>query len=162
MDTTCGTTWRRLVLFVPAAVLAAQAPLLTSAYALDAPQRPLTAASAPAPVQAPPQDDAQPALDALDEVVRGDFTAVSARFDETLRRQASPELLARSWQDYQRAFGSYRSHGDPVQSTSGDQSVVRVPLDMAKQPGEFRITFAQDGQVTGLYFLRAGVPVPSP
>ncbi|WP_330335367.1 DUF3887 domain-containing protein (plasmid) [Streptomyces sp. NBC_00536] len=162
MDTSRRTTWRRLVLLVPAAVLATQAPLLTSASALDATPQTQTQAHPAATAPAQPQDDKQLALDTLDEVVQGNFTAVSARFTEPLRPQAPPELLAKSWQDYQQAFGSYQSHGDPTQVTSGDQTVVSVPLQMAKQPGEFRVTFNNNGQLTGLFFLRTGVPVPLP
>ncbi|MFD3695199.1 DUF3887 domain-containing protein [Streptomyces sp. NPDC058646] len=157
-----GGTWQlRLVLVVPAALLVsgavlpdnASSPGVTYAHAADA-----FVPVAPA-VPARPDYD-RLALDALDEVLRGDFAAVSSRFDEELRQQASPEFLATSWKDYQEAFGEYRSHGDPQQEESGDGTVVGVPLRMAKQPGEFRVAFDGDGRITGLYFLRAGVPVP--
>ncbi|MFH7599026.1 DUF3887 domain-containing protein [Streptomyces racemochromogenes] len=102
----------------------------------------------------------QPALDALGEVVRGDFAAVSARFAPALRRQASPQVLERSWQAYVREFGRYRAHGEPRQTGSAAGTVVRVPLRMEKGPGEFRVTYDGNGLLVGLYFLRAGVPVP--
>jgi hypothetical protein len=51
-------------------------------------------------------------------------------------------------------------HGDPEQLKRGDLAVVNIALHMEKQLGEFRVTFHPDGTVTGLYFLRAGVPVP--
>ncbi|WP_329193343.1 MULTISPECIES: DUF3887 domain-containing protein [unclassified Streptomyces] len=105
-------------------------------------------------------DYEQLALDTLGEVTRGDFTAVSARFDEALRGQATAEFLAKSWNDYQKTFGRFESHGDPKQVASGNGNVVDVPLHMAKQPGTFRVTFNTDGQIVGLFFLRTGVPVP--
>lgn len=163
-----GTTHgrkRRLVQVVPAAVLASSALLLASGSTPGVAQAhaPAEAARvmAPAAMTVPARaDDERLALDTLDEVVRGDFTAVSDRFDETIRHQASPESLATSWKDYQEQFGTYRSHGDPQQVASLQGTVVNVPLRMAKQPGEFRVTFAEDGRLTGLYFLRTGVPVP--
>lgn len=158
---------RRFVRLVPAAVLACGALLLTTGSPPAAAR-----AGAPAGVMAPAAtalpgapslpgqaDDEQLALDTLDEVVRGDFAAVSDRFDETLRHQASPEVLARSWKDYQEQFGLYQSHGDPEQVASVQGAVVNVPLHMADGTGEFRVTFDDDGQLIGLYFLRTGIPV---
>ncbi|MGW1517271.1 DUF3887 domain-containing protein [Streptomyces sp. NPDC002287] len=103
----------------------------------------------------------RPALDTLAEVVRGDFSAVTARFDPALRRQVSPQVLEQSWAAYQAQFGRYVSHGKPRQQDSGAGTVVSVPLRLAKGPGEFRVTFNGDGHMVGLYFLRAGVPVPA-
>lgn len=148
---------RRFLRIVPAVLLASSAVLLTNVH-------PATA-MVPAPMTVAARADDQQdykrlALDALDEVVRGDFDAVSGRFDETLRLTASPELLARSWQDYQEQFGPYLSHGKPQQVASVQGIVVNVPLRMTKQPGEFRVTFNETGHLTGLYFLRTGIPVP--
>ncbi|MFD0375864.1 DUF3887 domain-containing protein [Streptomyces sp. NPDC059525] len=112
-------------------------------------------------VAVPGRDDSygRSALDTLAEVVRGDFDAVSARFDTALRQQASPEVLRKSWEAYQAGFGRYLSHGEPRQAVTAAGTVVSVPLRMAKQPGEFRVTFNTDGRLTGLWFLRPGVPV---
>ncbi|MCX5128178.1 DUF3887 domain-containing protein [Streptomyces sp. NBC_00347] len=155
----------RLVRFVrlaPAAVLASGAMLLTNgslpaAAQVRAPAEVTAAAVTALPARA---DDERLALDTLDEVVRGDFAAVSARFDGTLRHQASPEALAQAWKDYQEQYGPYRSHGDPRQVTSVHGSVVNVPLHMEKGTGEFRVTFNEGGHLIGLYFLRTGIPVP--
>lgn len=165
---TPGGAKRRLVRLArsarlaPAAVVASGALLLTNGFLPAAAQ-----ARAPAEVTAPTvtalpvrADDERLALDTLDEVVRGDFAAVTARFDETLRHQASPEALAQAWKDYQEQYGPYRSHGDPHQVTSVHGSVVNVPLHMEKGTGEFRVTFNEGGHLIGLYFLRTGIPVP--
>ncbi|MFF2195811.1 DUF3887 domain-containing protein [Streptomyces sp. NPDC058157] len=118
-------------------------------------------AGRPAEVTAPARDSyARPALDTLDEVVRGDFDAVRARFGTELRQQVSPEALRQSWDAYRAEFGDYVSHGEPRQTGVAAGTVVSVPLRMAKQPGEFRVTFGADGRLTGLWFLRAGVPLP--
>lgn len=153
----------RLVRLVPAVLLASGAVLLTNG-SLPAAARtgvPVEVTAPAVPAALPGQaDDERLALDTLDEVVRGDFAAVSARFDETLRHQATPEALAQSWKDYQEQFGPYRSHGDPQQVTSVHGSVVTVPLQMENGAGDFRVTFNEGGHLIGLYFLRTGVPVP--
>ncbi|MET9322756.1 DUF3887 domain-containing protein [Streptomyces sp. NPDC003038] len=161
-DTTCGGKWRRLVLVVPAAMLASHALFPANGSVLGVTQAHAAAeVAAPAVMTVPAQPNYdQLALDTLNEVVQGDFTAVSARFDEAIRQQASPEFLAKSWKDYQETFGRYQSHGDPQQVVSSSGIVVNVPLRMAKQPGEFRVTFNEDGRILGLHFLRTGVPVP--
>ncbi|MEU7067006.1 DUF3887 domain-containing protein [Streptomyces sp. NPDC046161] len=162
-DRTRGGTWRRrLLMAAPTALLASQAlvPVGGSVPGL-AQARAAEGAAVPAAVTVPARPDYQRlALDTLDEVTRGDFTAVSARFDEALRGQATPEFLAKSWNDYQKAFGRFESHGDPKQVASGNGNVVDVPLHMAKRPGDFRVTFNTEGQIVGLFFLRTGVPVP--
>ncbi|MCJ0869471.1 DUF3887 domain-containing protein [Streptomyces sp. AP-93] len=152
---------------VPAVVLASGALLLTNGSLPAAAQVRAVQVRVAAEVTAPAltalagqADDERLALDTLDEVVRGDFAAVSARFDETLRHQASPEALAQSWKDYQEQFGPYRSHGDPQQVTSVHGSVVNVPLHMENGTGDFRVTINEGGHLIGLYFLRAGIPIP--
>lgn len=150
---------RRLGPVVTAALLASGAVTLVPGGHASLPG--VMSAAHAAGIRAPAAPDYDRlALDTLDEVLRDDFAAVSSRFDEALRSQASPEFLAKSWKDYQEAFGAYRSHGDPEQVSLREGTVVRVPLRMAERPGEFRVTFDEDGQITGLYFLRAGVPAP--
>ncbi|MFJ4776692.1 DUF3887 domain-containing protein [Streptomyces sp. NPDC088762] len=154
---------RHTLRMVTVAVVASSALLVANDAALGvtAPARASAEVAAPLAATVPAQPPyEQLALDTLTEVVQGDFTAVSARFDEAMRQQATPDVLAQSWKSYQAEFGRYRSHGDPRQVASGDTTVVNVPLRMAKQPGEFRVAFNGDGRIVGLYFLRTGVPVP--
>lgn len=153
---------RRLVRTLSAVMLASSALILANGSVPGMAQaHAATEAPVPWAVTVPAQANyRQLALDTLDEVVQGDFAAVSARFDESIRQQVSPELLATSWKDYQAAFGRYQAHGGPRQVASRSGVVVDVPLRMAKHPGEFRVTFNKDGHIIGLYFLRTGVPVP--
>jgi hypothetical protein len=92
----------------------------------------------------------------------GNFVAVSARFDESIRQEGNPAVLANAWKEYQDqlGFGRYQSHGDPRQVVSGDRTVVDIPLHMARQPGDFRVVFDGKGHIEGLWFLKKGVPVP--
>jgi len=104
----------------------------------------------------------QLALKTLDQVVKGKFVAVSARFDESIRQEGNPAVLANAWKEYQDqlGFGRYQSHGTPRQVVSGDRTVVDIPLHTAKQPGDLRVAFDGKGHIEGLWFLKKGVPVP--
>ncbi|MGW7098759.1 DUF3887 domain-containing protein [Streptomyces sp. NPDC054838] len=98
------------------------------------------------------------ALQTLDAIANGRFTAATAHFDPTVRKLLPPAALAQAWQAYQTAFGRYRSHGDPKDVASGGFTVVQVPLSMEHRAGEFRVNFHEDGTIAGLWFLKTGVP----
>jgi hypothetical protein len=99
------------------------------------------------------------ALDELDKIVNG-ADGVTAGFDPTMQQHLSAEGVAANWEAYQGQFGDYQSHGDPEDLTRGEITVVNVPLEMARVPGQFRIAFHPDGQIAGLFLLRTGVPTP--
>ncbi|MEU7555386.1 DUF3887 domain-containing protein [Streptomyces sp. NPDC044571] len=100
------------------------------------------------------------AVQTLDAIVSGDFTAATAHFDPTVRKLLTPEALAAAWKTYQATFGRYQSHGDPEDVARGDSTVVNVPLRMESQAGEFRLNFHKNGSIAGLWFLKTGVPIP--
>lgn len=102
----------------------------------------------------------QVALATLDEIVRGDYPAAAAEFNPTMKMFLSPAALQQSWDVYQQMFGRYLSHGIPENVARGDTTVVNVPLQMDRRPGQFRLTVQPDGTVAALTFLREGVPVP--
>jgi hypothetical protein len=116
--------------------------------------------AAETPTSAPQSQYDQLALQILDAIVREDFDAATQPFDTSLKKRLSPEVLASGWATYQQRFGNYQSHDDPQDVKRGDLTVVNVPLQMAKMPGEFRTTFHSDGTVSGLWLLKAGVAVP--
>lgn len=99
------------------------------------------------------------AVQTLDDIVNGDFTAATAHFDTTVRKLLPPDALAGAWETYQGKLGRYQSHGDPRDDVSGEVTVVNVPLRMERQPGDFRVTFHEDGSIAGLWFLQAGLPI---
>ena len=117
----------------------------------------ITGLSTPLAMAATPDEVA---LATFDSIVQGDDTAVTARFDPTMQSALSAPALGQAWTTYQQTLGSYQSHGDPQDVQRGDLTVVNVPLQMAREPGQFRLTVHPDGTIAGLYFLRQGVPVP--
>ena len=103
----------------------------------------------------------QLALQLLDSVVRGDFDAATAYFDSEMQQKLTPPVIAAMWAAYQNHFGNYQSHSDPQDVPVGDFAVVRIPLQMQRSPGEFRVSFNNtDGAVAGLFVLKPGLPVP--
>jgi hypothetical protein len=99
------------------------------------------------------------ALVLLEDIVHHRDAAVTAAFTATLRRQFGPTLLAAEWKTFQQALGRYRGHGSPASVTFGPQTVVGVPLRMARHAGQFRVTFLRNGKVTALSFVRPGLPL---
>ncbi|MFJ8025261.1 hypothetical protein [Streptomyces sp. NPDC096311] len=156
--------FNRLSKFGVAVTVASSALVLVTGTESSAmPDTADTAVVAPPPVTVPsPPPYKQLALKTLDQVVKGNFVAVSARFDESIRQEGNPVVLANAWKEYQDqlGFGRYQSHGAPRQVVSGDRTVVDIPLRMAKQPGYFRVAFDGKGNIEGLWFLKKGVPVP--
>lgn len=108
---------------------------------------------------AAPADRASEALVLLGDVVHGRDSAVVARFDDRMRASLNEAGLEDAWARYEQLFGRYVDHGEPRSSALGPYTVVRVPLTMSRRDGEFRISFATDGKIAGLYFLRSGVPL---
>ena len=111
----------------------------------------------PGPTPAPSDQDSQLAVQILDAVVRGDFNAATAHFDSRLQGELPPDQLGAAWATYQATFGRYQSHGVPQQVPVRDLTVVSVPFQMERTPGEFQVSFWRDGSVASLIFLRTGV-----
>jgi hypothetical protein len=148
----------RVSKFSFAVTVASSALVLVSGHVSNALPDPVdTAVAAPASVTAPSRTPyEQLALKTLDQVVKGNFVAVSARFDVSIRQEGNPAVLANAWKEYQDqlGFGRYQSHGEPRQVVSGDRTVVDIPLHMAKRPGDFRVVFDGKGHIEGLWFLK--------
>ncbi|MGV4981815.1 DUF3887 domain-containing protein [Streptomyces sp. NRAIS4] len=133
---------RRLVRTAASVALAASALLPATGSALAA-----------------PKDDTV-ALQTLDDIVKGDYKAATAHFDTTMHKRLPPDALEKAWKSYQTQFGRYQSHQKPKDTKSGQYTVVSVPLRMQHGPGEFRLSFDKTGAVSGLFFLKPGVPIP--
>jgi hypothetical protein len=116
--------------------------------------------NAPATATAEPAPPDQVALSTLDEIVRGDYPAAAADFNPTMQSLLPVATLQQSWDLYQQGFGAYLSHGVPENIQRGEVTVVNVPLQMARRPGQFRVSVQPDGTLAALTFLREGVPVP--
>ncbi|MGW0392848.1 DUF3887 domain-containing protein [Streptomyces sp. NPDC003042] len=151
---------RQLAQVVATVTLAACTLLPANGFALAAMQVHATTTVAGPAAAAPPAQTRYDriATQTLNDIVNGDFTAATANFDATLRKLLPPDALAAAWEAYQDKFGRYQSHGAPKDVAVGEFTVVNVPLRMERQPGEFRVSFHEDGSIAGLWFLEPGVP----
>jgi hypothetical protein len=116
--------------------------------------------AAAAPTSPAPGRDDKRALQILNQIIQGEFAAARADFDGVMQQRLSCQELSSAWAAYQQTLGGYQSHEDPQDVSRGDLTVVNVPLHMALMPGQLRVTFHGDGTIAGLYFLKAGIPVP--
>ena len=114
--------------------------------------------AAPAATAADAPD--QVAMTTIDDIAAGNYAAVTARFDPELQKRLTTQALQQVWDGYQRTFGAYQSHGDPEDTPRGDLTVVNIPLQMDRKPGQFRVKIHPNGTIEAVYFLREGVPVP--
>jgi hypothetical protein len=100
------------------------------------------------------------ALSVVAELAFGNFAPIEAAFDPTVKGQLSQSDLAAKWTAFEATFGDYLSHGVPIPvKRAGDLWVERVPVTMAHNKGEVRVTYDHNGAIAGLYFLKVGVPI---
>lgn len=96
----------------------------------------------------------------VSDVASGNFAAVTADFDATMRTALPLPALQNSWRTFQEQFGAYRDYGTPTSVMKGQLDVERVPVTMASGAEEVRVTFHPDGTIAGLFFLSANAPPP--
>ena len=89
----------------------------------------------------------------IDDHANARWTAITARFDETMRARLTEEGLAEAWAYLAGMAGAYEGHGDTEAVRAGDFTTTNTPL--AFEAGDFvaRITFRDDRTIAGLYIL---------
>lgn len=96
----------------------------------------------------------------MTDLSSGNYAAVAASFDPTMKAQLSVSVMGNDWSTYEQLLGPYRRHDEPSSVMKGQLDVERVRVTMANGAGEVRITYHPDGTIAGLYFLKAGAPPP--
>lgn len=84
--------------------------------------------------------------------------AATTDFSPAMAQTLPAPALAQQWARYQNLLGNYQTHGQPQDLTQGELTVVNLPLNMARTPGQLRITVDHDGHIAGLFFLDATTP----
>ena len=92
------------------------------------------------------------------DIVAGKFSELSERFDESLKSALSADQLEKGWKDFVELKGAFRSQGEAAVSREG-ATVVDIELEMAKEPGLFRVAFAENGKIAGIYVLDEDIPI---
>ena len=109
------------------------------------------------PATSPP---AMAAKQLVDDMAAGNFSAVTSNFDAEMTKNLSGTQLATSWQAFQQNFGTYVSRGEPKEVKRGTITIEQVPVKLSKNKGEVRVSYHPDLKIAGLYFLKAGEPLP--
>ena len=100
------------------------------------------------------------AVAALGAIQQGRCAEVETRLDDTMKAKLTAGQMCDGYRGFVAEFGSFVSRGAPTATGGFGETVVRVSLRMSRKQGEFRITYDSQGKIAGLYFLRAGVPLP--
>jgi len=98
------------------------------------------------------------AVQTLDSIVHGDYETATAHFDTEMQQKLTPPVIEAVWAAYQNHLGTYQSHLDPQHVAAGDFTVVNIPLQMQRSPGDLWVTFNTDGTVAGLFLLKPRLP----
>lgn len=156
-----GTMARRAAALTAVAVAAATLAACSPPDPREKPDPPASVTTTPtATSESAQQRDDQLATEILENIVNQEFDTATTRFDDDMKEKLSPADLSSAWTSYQQQLGAYESHGGPETVPRGELTVVNIPLSMAEAPGQFRVTFRDNGTVAGLFFLVAGVPEP--
>jgi hypothetical protein len=94
----------------------------------------------------------------LRDIVAGKFSELSDRFDEGLKAALTADQLEQGWKDFVELKGAFRSQGAAVVSRE-DMTVVDIEVEMAKDPGLFRVAFGEDEKISGIFMLDEDIPI---
>lgn len=96
----------------------------------------------------------------LRQIQHGDCGPTAAAFDPLVRSHLDATQLCASFVDYTDQFGRIVSTTPAHATMRGRLTVIQIALRLERARGEYRVTFHPDGTIAGIYFLRAGVPLP--
>jgi hypothetical protein len=98
---------------------------------------------------------AEHAIQVIVDWFAGDYTALSADFNEEMTTKASAESMAQAFAQITGMVGAYEGMGEPVVRQWGDLTVVDVPLRF--EAGELvgRVSYGTDGKIAGVFAVRS-------
>ena len=91
----------------------------------------------------------------VSEFSSGEYGALHARFDATMKAALPEEKLPEMWKSIVAQFGVFQSQGAVRQDKSGGFDIVFVTGQFEKGPMDFRIVFNSERQVAGLFLAPA-------
>ena len=100
---------------------------------------------------------AQPAFDAtqagraaVERLVKGDFAALTASFDEKMRAALPEDKLRAAWAGVQTQAGAFKQMREAQVAIKGEYQVVLIPTEFEKATADIQIAFNAAGQIAGL------------
>jgi len=81
-----------------------------------------------------------------------------AGFDATLTERLGTDQLQSAWDQVEAMVGFLQGIGRPSVVCRGPFHVVDVPLDFERGPMKARVTYDQEGRISGLFVLHPETP----
>jgi hypothetical protein len=109
-----------------------------------------------APMEPVLPDAADRAADLLAQLIAGQWAAAADTFGAAVAERLDADQLAAAWARVIALAGQYERHDIPAVFQAGDYTVVDTLLYFEAGERVARVSYDRDGQVTGIFFLRAG------
>ena len=87
----------------------------------------------------------------VDLLVKGDLSAVRARFDERMTAALSEEQLRTAWDQAVQQADAYKQRGEMRRAVEQGYDVVYVPCEFAQGSRDVKVVFNPSGSVGGLW-----------
>jgi hypothetical protein len=88
----------------------------------------------------------------VDRLIKHDFAAVVAMFDDTVRAALPEEKLRASWLAAETQFGPVRRTGAPRTATKGDLQIVIILAEFERNGLDIQMVFNASGKIAGIAF----------
>jgi dienelactone hydrolase len=114
--------------------------------------------SQPAPSQPPlaPQGDLESsARELVDQLAAGQFDAAAAKFDAKMQQVLPPDKLQGTWEGLLAQVGPYQGQLGARSEQRESYDLVFVTTQFAQAILDTQVTFDEEGQVAGLFFVPA-------
>ena len=96
------------------------------------------------------------AREVAQEMVRGDFGGVVARFDPTMRAALPEAQLRAAWAEATAQAGAFRALGAPRAEQRQGLAVLVLPVRFEKATWDLKIVLGGDHKISGLFFSPSG------
>lgn len=94
-------------------------------------------------------DAAQAGRAAVERLIKGDFAAVVATFDDKMRAALSEAQLRGAWESVLAQAGAFKQVRDPRLATKGEYQIVVLPAEFERANVEIQVVFNGSGQMAG-------------
>ncbi len=94
-------------------------------------------------------DAAQAGRAAVERLIKGDFAAVVATFDDKMRAAPSEAQLRGAWESVLEQAGAFKQVRDPRVTTKGEYQIVVLPAEFERASVDIQVVFNGSGQMAG-------------
>lgn len=113
--------------------------------------RPVDPATGASMTELKPPDAIHRAEGLVAELVGCQWHEVRRDFDDRMQAAVGEDELRLAWAQVAGSVGSYEGMGEPYARSTGDYTVVHMPLAFEAGERTVQVTYREDGQVAGLW-----------